>query len=358
MRQKRNFRTDTCYHLISRIAHRAFFLNEEERTRFVERLWRVAHFSCVDVLAYCVMSNHFHLLIYIPEPGELKDGEIRERICTLYSGSRQKDALKEWDDVVKAGSAERMRRLRKKYLRRMWNASEFMKTLKQDSTMSFNGRRAHVGTMWESRFRARMIRPEEKTELMQAAGYIDRNPVKAKIVGWPDKYAWCSFAAADAGDERCRQGYRYIYTFAPLNWEQVKAFHEAFIGLAIKELEEERVSGAKVFKGVSMDERKREKIAHHHLSELEVSLPDVLPKLLDKGNDRVTFDILTLLKKGDMRPAELREALGISSANYFTARYLTPMVKKGLIEHVTSHARFSPCSSYRLTAKGKGVLHF
>ena len=70
--------------LISRIAHRTFFLNEEERTRFVERLWRVAHFSCVDVLAYCIMSNHFHLLIYIPEPGELKDGEIRERICTLF----------------------------------------------------------------------------------------------------------------------------------------------------------------------------------------------------------------------------------------------------------------------------------
>ena len=161
----------------------------------------------------------------------------------------------------------------------------------------------------------------------------------------------------DAGDERCRQGYRYIYTFAPLRWEQVRAFHEAFIGLAIKELEEERVNGTKVFRGVSMDERKREKIAHHHLSELEVSLPDVLPKLLDRGNDRVTFDILTLLKKGDMRPAELREALGISSANYFTARYLTPMVKKGLIEHVTSHARFSPCSSYRLTAKGKAVLH-
>ena len=145
MRQKRNFRTDTCYHLISRIAHRAFFLNEEEQTRFVERIWRVAHFSRVDVLAYCIMSNHFHLLIYIPEPGELKDGEIRERICTLYSASRQKDALKEWDDAVKAGSVEWMRRLRKKYLRRMWNASEFMKTLKQDSTMSFNGRRPNEG---------------------------------------------------------------------------------------------------------------------------------------------------------------------------------------------------------------------
>ena len=107
-----------------------------------------------------------------------------------------------------------------------------------------------------------------------------------------------------------------------------------------------------------MDEHKRETIVRRRLAEFEVSLPDGLPKLLDKGDRRVAFDILMLLKKGDKRPAELREALGISSANYFTARYLTPMVEKGLIEHVASHARFSPCSSYRLTAKGKGVLHF
>jgi len=37
MRRLRNFQTDMCYHLISRVAHRAFFLNEEERTRFLAR---------------------------------------------------------------------------------------------------------------------------------------------------------------------------------------------------------------------------------------------------------------------------------------------------------------------------------
>ena len=60
MRQLRNFQTDRCYHLISRVAHRAFYLNEEERTRFVERMRRVAYFSCIEILAYCVMRNHFH----------------------------------------------------------------------------------------------------------------------------------------------------------------------------------------------------------------------------------------------------------------------------------------------------------
>ena len=52
MRALRNFKPDHCYHLISRIANRAFYLTDEERTRFVERLWRVAKFSGIEVLAY------------------------------------------------------------------------------------------------------------------------------------------------------------------------------------------------------------------------------------------------------------------------------------------------------------------
>ena len=66
MRHPRNFQTDRCYHLVSRVAHRALYLDEEERTRFVERMRRVAYFSCVEILAYCVMSNHFHVLVYVP----------------------------------------------------------------------------------------------------------------------------------------------------------------------------------------------------------------------------------------------------------------------------------------------------
>ena len=62
MRPLRNFKTNQCCHLISRIANRAFFLNDEEKTRFVKRLWRVATFSCGKVLA----SNHFHILVYVP----------------------------------------------------------------------------------------------------------------------------------------------------------------------------------------------------------------------------------------------------------------------------------------------------
>ena len=73
-----------CYHLISRLAHRAFFLDDEEKTGAVELLRRVEEFSGVIVLAYAIMSNHFHIFIYVPESEELDDDEILRRITVLY----------------------------------------------------------------------------------------------------------------------------------------------------------------------------------------------------------------------------------------------------------------------------------
>jgi REP element-mobilizing transposase RayT len=67
MRKCRLIETGRCYHLISRIAHRAFFLTPDERTRTVDLIRRVEEFSGVLVLAYAVMTNHIHIYIYVPE---------------------------------------------------------------------------------------------------------------------------------------------------------------------------------------------------------------------------------------------------------------------------------------------------
>ena len=85
-----------CYHLISRLAHRAFFLDDEEKTRAVKLLRRVGEFSGVIVLAYAIMSNHFHIFIYVPEPLALDDDEILRRINVLYRGASLSQVLGEW----------------------------------------------------------------------------------------------------------------------------------------------------------------------------------------------------------------------------------------------------------------------
>jgi len=360
MRQPRNFVPNMCYHLISRVANRAFYFNEEERTRFVERMWRVAYFSCVEILSYCVMSNHFHILAYVSPPCDLSEEEILARMRALYFGDRLFLFEREWERVSSSRDKTLRRRFLAQFTKRMWNASEFMKTLKQISSQSFNARLKHTGTIWESRFRARMIRPDEKAELMMAAGYIDRNPVKARMADWPDGYRWCGFAAACAGDVRCQKGYSFIYTFAPVEWNRAKELHEMSIGLALKELEDDpearSATGSHGGNRLSVTSERLESIRRRRREDVESALPDRLPRILAHGNRRIARDVLAMLADGPRRPSDLRRELGVASPNYFTAQYLTPMVKAGFITPSDPASLHSPRQAYMITERGRRVL--
>ena len=55
MRKNRVVEQNRCYHLVSRLAHRAFFLDDEEKDRAVALMRRLEEFSGVVVLAYAFM---------------------------------------------------------------------------------------------------------------------------------------------------------------------------------------------------------------------------------------------------------------------------------------------------------------
>ena len=80
-------------------------------------------------------------------------------------------------------------------------------------------------------------------------------------------------------------------------------------------------------------------------------------RLLETGSDKLAYDILKQLADGPRRPAELRAALGIASANFFTARYLTPIAKSGYIAVAGGEKnRYLPGKQYRILRKGKAVV--
>ena len=58
----------------------------DERAKEILRkmIWQVADFSGVEVLTYCVMSNHFHVLVRVPVPDQLSDAELLRRYRVLY----------------------------------------------------------------------------------------------------------------------------------------------------------------------------------------------------------------------------------------------------------------------------------
>ena len=99
MRKSRVVEQNRCDHLVSRLAHRAFFLDDEEKDRAVALMRRVEEFSGVVVLAYAFMSNHFHIFIYVPSAEEIGEGEILRRIRVLYRDASLSQVVATWNGL-------------------------------------------------------------------------------------------------------------------------------------------------------------------------------------------------------------------------------------------------------------------
>ena len=358
MRKTRFIEHRRCYHLISRLAHQAFFLDDDEKTRAVALLRRVEEFSGVTVLAYAIMSNHFHIFVYVPEPEEIDDEEILRRINARYREASLAQVLGEWtrlkDEEAKLNErarptekyVSRFGEYRRSFLRRMWNSSEFMRTYKQHFTMSFNGRRDHHGTMFEGRYHERNHKPEE-TVMWRTAAYVDINAWNAGIVEKAEDYEWCSFAAAVRGDEKARRGYAFMYGNG--DWETIRACHEKSMREAMGEVlaEREREKEEREAKNGRCAASARTDLPRPK-ADPRLKTPKSFPVELERGNPAVAERILELLADGPMRPSALREAVGIRSRIHFIRYYISPMLGKGLIVRTDPDHPNTPHQEYKL----------
>lgn len=342
MRKKRQFKAGRCYHLVSRIAHRAFFFDEEEKNRFVELLMRVEYFSGVRLIGWCVMSNHIHVYVFLEEGHEVGEGELLAKINRLYRGTRLDEVLKEWktlresSDGAIAGSCD-FEAFKQSFVDRMFHPSEFMKTLKHHYTSSYNGRRNHSGTMWEGRFHHRESK-RASVEMSAVAAYIDCNPCEGGICKWPTEYKWCGWTAATEGDERCRAMYRFIYgaTVEDENdWSAIVKRHEEAIRRRLVEIEEDERAGracdsifGRLVKGGVEDD---DEASTHAAGVAPIDQPEKWDVQLERGSNAVAAKLLTLLEGGEKSAAEIAEALEIKSRPFLTNRYLVPLMAKGLI---------------------------
>ncbi len=192
------------YHCLSRVVDRKFVFGPHEREVFCKILRQVEAFSGVRVVTWTILSNHFHVLVEVTAPEVLDDAGIFDRCRALYSREQMVTIGLEYEDARREGGIV-LDRWRAGYLRRMWDLSEFMKTLKQKFTTWFNRKHDRVGTLWESRFKSVLIEGSWNC-LLRVAAYIDLNAVRAGLVDDPKAYRWCGYAEAVAGDPRARRG--------------------------------------------------------------------------------------------------------------------------------------------------------
>ena len=198
------------YHCISRAVWQEMVFGEAEKERFVAIMRKWESFSQVRVLTFCVMTNHFHLLVEVPErPGQdPTDEELLEHLAKVYRGQRLAEIRWELESMRRQGNHSAAEALRQRFLRRMWDLSVFMKAVKQEFTVWWNKKHAKRGNLWEDKFKSVLV--EDGHAARMVAGYIELNPVRAGIAKSPEDYRWSGGGEAVAGKKQARQGIRQV----------------------------------------------------------------------------------------------------------------------------------------------------
>ena len=211
------------YHVLSRVVDRRFVFDEGEKERFRKTMRQVEGFTGCEIRTYAILSNHWHVLLYVPERQEITDGELGRRMGLLYDKTVVETVLGSLARLRETGNVAAAESLKSQYTRRMYKLSEFGKMLKQRVSLSYNKRHGRKGTLWEERFKSVLL--EGAGALKATAAYIDLNAVRAKLVEDPCDYRFCGYGEAMGGSAEARKGLEQVMREgdAPESWTAASA---------------------------------------------------------------------------------------------------------------------------------------
>src|SRR5678810_1257204 len=130
------------YHLTARgNARQKIFFSDADRQLFMDTLTGVVSRYGWICHAYCLMANHYHLLVETPKPN-------------LSLGMRQLNGI---------------------------------------YTQAFNRRHRRVGHLFQGRFKGILV--QKDSHFLEVCRYVVLNPVRAKLVKHPGQWVWSSYRA-------------------------------------------------------------------------------------------------------------------------------------------------------------------
>jgi putative transposase len=212
------------YHVMSRTCGGDIFFDDTEKEALRRILHRLADFSGIHLLTFCVMGNHFHLLASVPHrPSWIArfdgpDGEQRllSHLRTLYSKAYIDQLQAELTEWRRLGNETAVQKKLDSFKHRLCDLSRFVKEVKERFSRWYNKRHQRQGTLWMDRFKSVLIeanlgkkdQPESaRIDVVRAmAAYIDLNPVRASLVQDPADYPWCGYSEAIAGKRNAQRG--------------------------------------------------------------------------------------------------------------------------------------------------------
>jgi len=141
-RRPRDYVTGMPYHIVQRGNNRSLcFYETADQSHYLELLAKISARYGVAVHAYCLMSNHVHIL-------------------------------------VTCGHVD--------------SISRMMRVVGSSYAQYINKKNERTGTLWEGRHRSSLI--QSTRHLLNCYRYIEMNPVRANMVKNPADYRWSSYA--------------------------------------------------------------------------------------------------------------------------------------------------------------------
>ena len=236
-------------HLISRALDRKMIFDDLAKEKFRQLLARQLAFSQIELVTFCIMGNHWHLLVSLDtaQPNPLQDAPddvFLDHLELIYSESEIQRIACQLATLRCGGFDQSAAKLRQKYLNRMRHIPTFMKELKQRFSRWHNRRYNRKGTVWEDRYDSVQVEDDE-IAMRTMAAYIDLNPVRAGMVEDPKDYHWSGYGEAVAGIASARAGLtRLVKTECgddseTETWGQVQAIYRCWLYEDGKEIRDE-----------------------------------------------------------------------------------------------------------------------
>ena len=163
------------YHVMSRTALDGFVMGDMEKEYLFDLIKRLSTIYFAEVLGFCLLDNHFHLLLRMHTGDEYSDEEVKKRFKLYYRDNTKRE--------LNDGQIP--------YFREKWaSLSEYVKEIKQGFSRFYNKLHHRKGFFWSERFKSVIV--DNGETLINCLAYIDLNPIRAGIVERPEEYRWCS----------------------------------------------------------------------------------------------------------------------------------------------------------------------
>lgn len=187
--------TDTpYYHCIARCVRRAFLCGEDpfsgcnfehRRQWIVDRLKQLAGVFAIDICAYAVMSNHYHVVLRVDraKAQNWSEADVIEHWLQLFKGPVLVHRFLNGEINTQA-ERDKVAEIISDWRERLGDISWLMRCLNESIARKANQEDRCTGRFWEGRFKSQALLDE--AALLTCMAYVDLNPIRAGIAESPE----------------------------------------------------------------------------------------------------------------------------------------------------------------------------